>query len=269
MRRPVAVLTCLSLLLAGCGATAPAGEDPRTVNPALRETPTASPTPEATRLPPGVSETEVDLRTLLSAHRTALSGRSVTVAVSRTRTTTNGTAVFDATTRSYADPPAQFVESHVVTAPYDVAGGAGVDTGVWRNDTVTVRRSATGDGDVSVVYDTEVPRQQVFDPTGASEARGILGPYTLAPNGTVVRNGTRYHRLVDAQAGHPVVPLRSNVSVRVLATPDGVIRSATVRYRTTEYEEPMLVTVRFRVSNVSATTVPRPPWVDEALANGS
>lgn len=269
MRSPLVVLVALCLVLAGCGATPSPGGDTATVNPALRGTPTPSPTPDATVLPPGVTDSEVDVRTLVAAHRDALADRSATVTLSRTRTTGDGTVVLDTALRSVSDPPEQFVESRVRTTPYEVVGNGSLDTAVWRNDTVSVRRGGAGDRSVSVVYDTEVPGQRLFGPTGATEIRAVLGPYTLTPAGTVTRNGTRYRRLVDAAAGRQRVPLRSNVSVELLVTPAGVIRNATVSYRTAEYEEPMVVTVRFAVSNVSRTTVPRPTWAEAALHNES
>ncbi|MFC7070717.1 hypothetical protein [Halobaculum lipolyticum] len=269
MRSVLAVLVALCLVLAGCGATTTPGDDTRTVNPALRGTPTPSPTPNAAARPPGVGESEVDVRALVAAHRDALSDRSVTVTLSRTRTSDDGTVVLDTAVRSVSDPPDQFVESRVDTTPYEVVGNGSLDTAVWRNDTVSVRRSDAGEGSVSVVYDTDVPQQRLFGPTGAAEIRAVLGPYTLTPAGTVTENGTRYRRLVDAAAGRQRVPLRSNVSVELLVTPAGVIRTATVSYRTAEYEEPARVTVRFAVRNVSRTTVPRPNWAAAALHNES
>ncbi|MFC7136994.1 hypothetical protein ACFQRB_12035 [Halobaculum litoreum] len=156
--------------------------------------------------------------------------------------------------------------SEAEETPYRLADGDSVNRTLWRNDTVSVRRVGD-DGAGTVVHDTDVPRQRAFSPTGAAEIREILGPYSLVYSGATTRNGTVHHRLTEADAGQPSVPLRSNVSVLVVVTDEGVIERATVRYRTTEYGEPMSVTVDVRVSNVSATTVPRPPWVDAALAN--
>ncbi|MFC7095970.1 DUF7537 family lipoprotein [Halobaculum marinum] len=270
MRPPrTVVLVCVCLLLAGCGGVADTGgPNAQTVNPALDDTPTASPTPAEPTLPPGVTESDVDLRSLVAAHDDALDDRSVTVTLSRTRTATNGTVVLDTTARSYAADPEQFLVSTAEVTPYSLADGASFDRALWRNDTVSVRRSA-GERAVTVVHDTDVPRQRAFDPTGAAEIRGVLGPYKLQYAGTVTQNGSRRHLLTETDAGRPSVPLRSNVTVRVLVTDDGVVEHATVRYRTTEFDEPRWVTVEFAVSNVSSTTVPRPEWVDRALANVS
>lgn len=265
MRPIFAVLACLCLLLAGCGAGAP-GDDARTVNPALAGTPTASPTPETPARPPGVNGSGVDRRALVSAHENALEGRSLTVEASHRVVADNGTVILDSVRRSRTDGLTQFYRASVTETPYRQAGGRTFDISYWRNDTVTVRRWPHENGSVSVTLDTDLPAQQLFDRTGASTVEALLGGYELRYAGTTSRDGETTYVLTEANAEQPFRPLRSNVSLRALVTEEGVVRSITVSYQTTEYRTPARARAAFRVTNVSDTVVPRPPWVDEAIA---
>lgn len=261
----LAVLACLCLVVAGCSGGAPGGE-PRTVNPALAETPTASPTPDASDLPPGVTEDRVDLRTLLETHQSALSDRSLTHDLDSRYVTPNGTVRAHVVERTRSDPIRLYRTTTVEGDWGASAATVGGNRSVWRNDTVTVRRFDRDDDTVSVVVDTEVPSRRVDDATGAYTLANLLGPYTLAYDGTVTRDGQTLHRLILGDVREPSVPLRRNLTVSVFVTPAGIVDAATVRYRTTEFGPTVWVTAQFRLSNVSATTVPRPAWVDAALA---
>ncbi|WP_277552805.1 hypothetical protein [Halobaculum limi] len=263
MHPRLAVLACLCLVVAGCSGGAPGGE-PRTVNPALAETPTASPTPDASDLPPGVSEARVDLQTLLATHQSALSDRSLTHDLDRRYVTPNGTVRAHVVERTRADPIRLYRTTTVEGDWGANVATVGGNRSVWRNDTLTVQRF---DGDAaSVVVDTEVPSRRGYDATGASTLADLLGPYTLAYDGTVTRDGQTLHRLTLGDVREPSVPLRRNLTVSVFVTPSGIVDAATVRYRTTEFGPTVWVTAQFGLSNVSATTVPRPAWVDAALA---
>ncbi|QZP38049.1 DUF7537 family lipoprotein [Halobaculum magnesiiphilum] len=266
MRRPAAVLACLCLVLAGCGATGSPGGDARTVAPALAGTPTPTATPETPVRPPGVnaSASGIDRRALVAAHEEALDGRSVTVRTSRRVVADDGTVILDGFRRSRTDGLAQFFSRRITETPYRRADGRTFNVSYWRNDTVTVRRWP--DGNRSVTLDTDFPTRQLFDRTGAAAVETILSGYELQYAGTTTRDGETLHVLTEASAEQRYRPLRTNVCLRVLVTGEGVVRSITATYRTDEYGRSARVTVEFRVTNVSDTEVPRPEWVDEALA---
>ncbi len=236
------------------------------MNPALAGTPTASPTPATPARPPGVNASGVDRRALVAAHEDALDGRSLTVETSRRVVADNGTVVLDSARRSRTDGLAQFYRARVSETPYRRAGGRVFNVSYWRNDTVTVRRWADGNDSVSVTLDTDVPARSLFDRTGASAVESLLAGYELRYAGTTTRDGETLYVLTEANAEQPFRPLRTNVSLRALVARGGVVRSITVTYRTVEYGPPARARAQFRVTNVSDTEVPRPRWVDEALA---
>ncbi|MFC7135497.1 hypothetical protein [Halobaculum litoreum] len=87
-RAAALALACL-LVCAGCAGFGGAGDaGARTVNPALAETPTATPTrPTPTGgFPAGVSRDGVDVEALIDGHRAALTNGSGSWTVSLTRT---------------------------------------------------------------------------------------------------------------------------------------------------------------------------------------
>lgn len=277
MRPPVALLVCLCVVLAGCGAGGSGfgggdGDGARTVNPALAGTPTASPTPTAVPSapePPGVGRSTVDARSLAAAHSAALANRSLTVRIDSRRVSASGTTLLNSTQLSYAAGERQLYRSVVTETPYRRAGALTFNVSSWRNGTVAVRRQEYENG--TARYGIVDPgdhegRPLDFDPTGARVVADLLGQYNLTYGGVVERDGERLHLITEATADQRYQPLRSNVSVRALVTDEGVVRSIAVRYRSTEYGAPATVTVRFALSNVSNTTVPRPAWVDRALA---
>ncbi|UIO98749.1 hypothetical protein Hbl1158_09360 [Halobaculum sp. CBA1158] len=269
MRSGPTLLVCLCVVLAGCGTTSTGG-GARTVNPALADTPTASPTPEPWSGPPGVTQSSVDVRELASAHGQALANRSVTVELTTRRTWSNGTTLSAGTQRSYADGERQFYRWNASAVPYRIAGDRTADVAYWQNDTVAVRRWGleNGSAEYEVYDDRPLDGLAVrFDPTGEQTVLALLEPHDLSYDGTVTNGEETLYRLVATGSDRSTSSQRSDVNVRVLVTEAGIIRSIGVRYQITVNGQPVLVGVQFVVSDLSDTTVPRPPWVNETLAN--
>ena len=277
MRPPVAALVCLCLVLAGCGTLAPAGDDAGgpTVNPALDDTPTAAPTPARWAGPPGVAaDGTVGQSFLLEAHGEVLSNRSVTVRRDLTVRLANGTVVREQVLVSRAAGGSQYVETRGSEFPFELPDNRSFDGARWSNDSLAVSRRPYTNGTVST--SVRGPSASGFldvDRAGVSVLDSTLERFDLVYAGGTVVAGERLHVLRAAPDQRPQ-PYTANVSVGVLVTDAGVVREVTVRYRDTRYgpqARTATVAVTITVTNVSETTVPRPPWVNETLAgtNGS
>ncbi|WP_277552806.1 hypothetical protein [Halobaculum limi] len=273
MRPPRVLLVCLCVVLAGCGgAVSPTSDDTRTVNPALGETPTTSPTPERWDGPPGVTDSDVSVTTLAAAHQNALANRSVTVRRSTVVVYDNGTLAHDPTVTTWSDRDQQYVEIRATTWPFRLLRNQSVNRSYWRNDSVTVVRQQLTNGSAETSVQSEsLPRSIAVDPSGRDLLVSALVRFDLEYAGGTVVEGDSLHvlRAADDATSNPNI---ENVSIRVLATDAGVVRAATVQYHNDRYgpdREPATVTVRFGLSNVSNTTVPRPAWVADTLANAT
>lgn len=273
MRPPRVLLVCLCVVLAGCGgAVSPDSGETRTVNPALDETPTTSPTPERWDGPPGVTDSDVRVVTLVAAHQNALDSQSVTARKTTTVVYDNGTLADDPTVTTWSDGDRQYVEIRASTWPYRLPENQTRNRSYWRNDSTTVLREPFTNGSVETdVRSDSLPRSLSVNPTGSRLVASTLDRFDLEYAGGTVVDGESLHvlRLAENATLNPDV---ENVSIRALVTDEGVVRAATVQYHTASYgpeREPATVTIRFRLSNVSNTTVPRPAWVNETLANST
>lgn len=267
MRLPLAVIACLCLVTAGCGGPPAGSGGPSTVNPALAETPTASPTPEHGSTAAG--DDTVSVRTLAETHARALENRSMTVTVASRTTYENGTVRADSVQRSVAAGDEQLYRLVTTETPYRRVNALTFNVSYWRNDTVSVERQEYQNGSAVVtVVDGGCPvgRPPEFDPTGARALAEVLGEYAIEEDRVVVAGGEPLRRIVESDAGQPNRPFRSNVRVEALVTTEGVVRSASVTYRTTRFRAPATVRTTVTVTAIGNTSVPRPEWVNETLA---
>jgi hypothetical protein len=257
MRTLVPVAVAVLILLAGCGG----GAGPSTDTPTpTTETPTATPAgPSASPPSPadldGVNESGADVRTLVTGHRDALTGRSLTLEFtvvnndSRTKLTEYvATGASPLLLRSEANGRSQ--ASYVA------------------NGTTYVR--TTQDGEPS--YRTSNRTTGLTRPasyTGASDIGQYMRALDYEPNGTAVENGTGVLVLEATEGGfNETAMAEQNVTVDSFRSTasvdeDGVIRTFVYHVEGTNSGEPFTYTTRIRVSDVGSTDVPRPDWLDE------
>ncbi|MFC6794708.1 hypothetical protein ACFQFH_10650 [Halobaculum halobium] len=179
---PVPVLVvAVAVLLAGCGAGT-GSDGGRTVNPALADTPTASPTPTAQpSYPPGVTAERVDVRTLARSHDRALRDVNSTVRFRRTAVAANGTVL--STRRSVIERASGRLGGDYVRNGSLPGEDAPPIRGFafWTNGSVTALRTVDDDGTVSY---RAVPGEP---PTVASTDDSGEGLLVAAFDGTGVR----------------------------------------------------------------------------------
>lgn len=251
-RTVLTVAVCLLLVGAGCaGVTGEGGGVAAPSDP-----------------PPGLTADEVtDASALVGAHTRALSNRTFTVrTTSRTHPveggwtrTTNRTWRLDA-----GDPVRGTVTSRSKTTgdPPDRVAGARTRLSAYREGSTTYRRVANGS---SVTYDrigllnTSVRLNQPLQRRPIAS----LSDRTNASVEPVVVDGQPRYRVTATLATRGAI---SNASIRLLVSPEGVVRSLRVR-RTVEYRSGKRVVTRTaRIEDVGSTTIDRPEWYDEAVA---
>lgn len=217
--------------------------------------------------PPGLSTDGVtDATTLVRSHTAALRATPFTV---RSTTTMRGVErEFRVTTnRSWRVDPTGTVRGSAVrtTTPSGNAPERYVDApevAAWRNGTTAFRRVRT-DGDV---HYREVDPFNSSVKLNAALHRKTIYRLTTRSGSTierVSRGGTAFYR-VTAELNDTHVT--TNASMTLLVGTDGVVREIrtvrTVRYRA----GPRRITERIRVTDVGATSVRRPGWVRNAVA---
>jgi len=267
-RRRGAAALALALLLvsAGCTDAITSGGDAsgRTVNPALADTPTATPTPRG-GFPAGVDRGGVDVERVIDAHRAALANGSWTVGFTRTVTGPDGTVE-----RSRARVVAN--GSRTLSTFERVRGDDRLASAHWSNGTAAASRRVDWEGAVSLEGRPGEPGVPTgLDPTGGAwlyaaflDVDPRYAGSESTDNGTVT--------VLRGEAGRierSGVPDRTSVRLRARVDADGVVRSLTLRYEVFLGDDPGVVRIELRTSAVGTTTVPRPGWVDRALANAS
>jgi hypothetical protein len=257
MRR--AALAVVLVVLAGCSGLA--GDGPTTP---------VEPAPVPVDPPPGVSEGgSVDSVLLLSSHVGLLRDGSATVTERRTERFANGSLRFDRTTTTYHGPVDRFYVVQTIEGTDPRAYGATEGRYErWANGTVGVSAVRNGDG---VEYEPAYPGQfrinqferlyplfATLEPTVQERRRG---------GRTVFLARATRERLPGGFGEEPegVSDLR-NVSFRATIRPDGLVQSYRLSYTGTVDGDRVRVVEELRYRDVSATTVPRPEWVDAAIA---
>ncbi|MEF8830398.1 MAG: hypothetical protein V5A23_02540 [Halobacteriales archaeon] len=257
----VTVAVALLVLLAGCGGTA----EPTADSPAETTSPDGpSPTPtvglDDVKLPTGVSESGVtDADALVSAHADALSGESATVAMDF-RLEVNGSG--------------QNVSFRGKVTPDADAGWIQVTlqdgVGTYYTEAGTTYQRVESGGETTYGTTDEVSAIPA-EPRFGADAR--IGDAVRAANwtatGVVERNGTR---LIRMEATHVSVPDSVDVanasavesSGVLLVDTEGVVHHVSVHTRVTADEKTVVYEIEVTVTDVGATTIQRPDWVDEA-----
>ncbi|MFC7096768.1 hypothetical protein [Halobaculum marinum] len=265
-RRYGAVALVVLVVLAGCTSFGVGGGDggARTVNPALAETPTATATPTG-GFPAGVSPAGVDVEAMIDAHRAALANGSWTVSLNRTVVGLDG-EVERSSARVLVDGNRSLYTFERVRGDNRLANAH------WRNGTAAASKRVSWRGDVTLdgrPRDAGGPAG--LDPTGGAwlyaasvDTRPSYAGVEVTPNGTVT--------LIEAAEGRierSGLPDRRQVRLSARVDERGVVRSLSLRYEVFLGNEPGSVTLSLRTTNVGSTTVPRPEWVDRALANAT
>jgi hypothetical protein len=218
-----------------------APDDGETLTPAPVPAVTATPVP----LPPGVTTGGVaDADALLDAHRAALRDRSYTLDV---RVTVDG-----ATSRRTAR-----VESPTRYYQREALARQEVTVTRFASDRTVYTRSASA---TLTRYD----RFDTVRPPGSQtvrESRVLLS----------VGNATVFETAVDGRPAfvvrgsypvHPAAPALTNVTLRAVVEPGGLVRSFTVEYVRRDGGDRSNVIREFTYSDIGATTVERPAWVN-------
>lgn len=217
---------------------------------------------ESTATPPGITTDGVDdTSALIDAHTGALQSTSVTVTATRTMQNTDPdfTVSTNRTWRLNGSTPVRGSLLRTLST-----SGAAPDqyrstpnrVVAYRNGSTTVKRVTTTNGsstsrvdllNSSVRLNTALHRSTIYELTTRETA-------TVDP---VSHNGTTLYR-VSATLND--TGIRSNASLTLFVTPEGVVRelrtAQTVRYRS----GPRRITRRVRFSDMGTTTVERPQW---------
>mgnify|MGYP006284169051 CR=1 FL=1 len=283
MRRTLLTLcVALSLVVAGCsglGGSDTETEPTGTESPTTTGTPTDGSPSEPVDNPretfSWLTESGVNESALLRAHALAVINESSY----RTR----------ATQRTVATDS----DNESVTR-YSLAASAtqqrslyGIDTTVraasqTRTDNRTRYRGVT-DGSQTVYYRTAVDGNVSYrvqeNPyrdfsTFYRQSTGYdltfsLTAFVLAYDGTVQREGqTLYRHTGDSlKTGASFAEDATNVSVTVLVSDRGVIRSLAYSFESTSNAIPVHITYTFETTGLGETTVERPEWVDQAQSS--
>lgn len=272
MRR-LALPLALLLVLSGCsGFTGQSAEPTEPVT-----TPAPVPTgdgPATERLAPGLAADGVtnDSR-LARAHHRALENRSFTLTTAMTGRFRNGTTFARYRTVSRFEAGGEYL---VVTERFDRQRSDArlrpVESAVWGNDTVTVRRAVRPDG--STELDVE-PGTELFVRTrrGRAVARILAEANATLAGENASTDPTTYLFTARGVDGR-VLPYGTRVDdgrgrIRAVVTERGLVRS--VAGRTTgslrRSDVPVRVSFSIRYEAVGDTAVERPSWVADALAN--
>ncbi len=266
-RSHVSLALVVLVLLAGCGGSTGAGEAQNTVNPALDQTPTVSPTATPTpAYPAGVDRDGVDPFRVASVHGDALREQSGAVAFRRTVTTANGTVVLASVTVGRVDGERLYYSQRGWRERAVVSQPLGPNVTVWSDGERSAVRF-TSRGNILYRYTTDGPR--LFHRQAASgqdDVYGLLTPWELQLVGERETDaGTvKLLRATADRARRADGRLVENLSVGVRLGPTGVVRAATVEYDVTLQETPVTVRETFRVTALGNVSVSRPAWVDTA-----
>lgn len=269
MDRLPSVTVAALLLLAGCSGLAGPTDEPRTVNPNLDSTPSATATsPPGADYPPGVSADGVDAGRLATAHADALENRSKAVRAHITILAANGTTLLSRTTTTRTDGDALSVSVQVVGAQPGFLGPF-LDYGFWSDGNATLVRRERPDGTVRYRERPGDARPTIgVSPTGRAIVEPLLYSAAFQYVGTERRGNATYHVLTAGTVEFGRTENARNVRVAIAVTPEGVVESTSLRYDTRLRGVEVTIVERFRVFDVGSTTVERPGWADEA-ANGT
>ncbi|NHN61471.1 MULTISPECIES: hypothetical protein [Halorussus] len=228
----------------------------------------------ATEYPPGLSaEGVTDPLAFADAHRATLRNTSYTVTATYTMQRPNGTVITHTVTATRVAPGGSSYYAVLSASRSNESrtpGLAGYDIAVWANETVAVTARQDGDGDPTYRRTTrdrapfQVDRQWelLYSAVGTTDTAVVQrferGETTLFQVASTGRSGS-------PSAHHH----RSRYGFVAVVDADGVVRSFQQRYRTTFRDRPAVVSRTVQVTAVGNTTVERPDWYGQAVANAT
>jgi hypothetical protein len=231
---------CLVFLVALAGCTG-GGGDPTT-------TP-STPTPIDGDAPPGVTATDIDTDTLVSAHLDALDNRSYTITVEQS----SGGNSISVTSRA---------EAGRLPALIDVEGqGAIQEVYVTTNASYELRQG----GGEQTIRRTQENASTI--PTGERYVRQVLADGNLSYTGTVERDGRTLHRL---RAGLPDLNRQIEdgratwFEAELLVDESGLVHSLSYRLTVERDGTESDLRIEMDLTDIGATTVDEPSWIDDA-----
>lgn len=256
--RSLAVLVAAAALLAGCGGFGGTGGAPGTATPAPVPTVTAT-------YPPGVSGDGVFPEALASAHEERLSTTEYRVASRQRVVGPNGTMRTTNRTVAVADGGRVYAGRFNRTLVDFPVGALPLTLEYWTNGSVYATREfvagspeyygwsrsgfPTEDVDYSNVF------RRTFAAVETRVARGSAGGVVLV--------GSQLRR-PGAFPNPPYLADPHNVSLTARVSDAGLVTRWRLAYDATVEGRTVRVVWRIAVTDVGATTVDRPAWVDTA-----
>lgn len=281
MRKAILVVLCVAVVLAGCNGFAPGGDETtaRTVTPAAVPTDEPTPTP-VPQLAPGLTGRGVtDPFALGDAHAAALDDLFYTMHENFTVRYANGTAHNRGSTdaRLAANDSRYFVRQNASGLLF---GGGSFIRVIWSNgERVLVADTANDSTSYASPRDVEgesVPPREalVIDPTRRQQLYAYLGSVETRVTGTETRNGTTLHRVESTGVTNPAAfevqwTNPRGLSLVALVDSRGLVHEYQLDYTASLDGAPVDIHRHVRYTNLRNTTVERPPWYDEAIANVS
>ncbi|WP_435078153.1 DUF7537 family lipoprotein [Halococcus sp. AFM35] len=277
------ILLAAAVVLGGCSGLAFGGNETptQTVTPAAVPTDEPTPTP-VPQLAPGLTgQGVVDPFALGDGHAAVLDNTSYTMQENFTVRYANGTVVNGVTIRTQMASDSRF---YLVQNGFgmNVRGSGGLS--MWSNgERVLQARASNGNTSYTSprgVTGEPVPPQEAIgalgtDSTHKEQIYELFGSVATRVTDREQRNGTTVYRVESTNVTNPTAfegarwqnPRNFTMVARIDST--GLVRELRVNYTATVNDSTVRVHRRVRYTNLGNTTVKRPPWYDEAIANVS
>jgi hypothetical protein len=283
MRRSILpVLLAVAVVLAGCSGFPFGGDETptRTVTPAAVPTDEPTPTP-VPQLAPGLTGQGVtDAFVLGEAHVAALDDISYTMQENFSVTYRNRTDYRQrGVVARLAANDSRYYVSRSISGPQIYGNGTAVNA-FWSNGT-RVLRAQMFNGSVSYYpprgadRGTRSPARVGFATTNREQIYRLFSSVETRVTDRERRNGTTVYRVEATNVTNPTAfegikrQNPENLTLVAHINSAGLIREYRLNYTATVNGSPVRVSRRARYTNLGNTTVERPPWYDEAIANVS
>jgi hypothetical protein len=275
------VLFAAAVVLAGCNGLVLGGDETSTSTLTPVAVPTDEPTPTpVSRLAPGLTGQGVtNAFALGEAHASALDDTSYTMRESHTVEYANGTVYNHGTTDVRLTTNESRYSLHQ-NASGTLFGGGTFARAIWSNGERVITAETTND---STSYDAPrnvegepiPPREALmFDSTKRQQLYAYLGAVETRVTDRTTRNGTTLYRVAATNVTDPAAfevqwTNPRNLSLVALVDSRGLVHEYRLDYTATLGGSPVDINRRVRYTDLGNTTVERPPWYDEAIANVS
>jgi hypothetical protein len=276
------MLLALAVVLAGCNGLAFGGDETpaRTVTPAAVPTDEPTPTP-VPQLAPGLTGQGVtDAFALGEAHVAALDEVSYTMQENFSVTYQNGTDYRQrGVVAQLAANDSRYYVSRSTLGPQIYEDGTVVYS-AWSNGSrvISAQRvngSTTYNVPRGVGREPLSPEQLSYGLTNREQVYRFFSSVETRVTDREQRNGTTVYRVEATNVTNPTafegVKRQNPENLTLVAHIDsaGLVREYRLNYTATVNGSPVRVSRRARYTNLGNTTVDRPPWYDEAIANVS